>query len=216
MLPVGQRQCVLANCYSARPLSFPGLSASCEPSMRLPAALLFLLLAFPVQAARVAFISPGYSDEIYWAGAVQAMQHAADDLGFQLEVYHAERDPLRQIALVRQLVGPLRPDFLLVAADKGTLVEQLRIANASAIPTLAVYNSVQQAERSALGHPRGRLPYWLGSLVPRAEDAGYLTAKALIEDGLRSGLADRQGKLQMIALYGDRSSDTSVRRNQGL
>src|SRR5690606_23816553 len=54
------------------------------------------------------------------------------------------------------------------------------------------------------------------SLVPRAEDAGYLTAKALIEEGLRNGLADQHGSMQMVALYGDRSSDSSVRRNQGL
>jgi len=184
--------------------------------MRLLVALLLSLILSPVQAARVAFISPGHVDEIYWVGAIQAMQHAAADLGFELDVYHAERDPLRQISLVRELDGPKRPDYLLVAADKGTLVEQLRAAEAAAIPTLAVYNSVQQAEREALGWPRERLPHWLGSLTPRAEEAGYQTAKALIEEGLRMGLAEANGTLQLIALYGDRSSDSSVRRNQGL
>lgn len=184
--------------------------------MRLSVVLLLLLMALPAQAARVAFISPGYVDEQYWAGAVQAMQQAASDLGFALDVYHAERDPLRQISLVRELTGPRRPDYLLVAADKGTLVEQLRAADAAGIPTLAVYNGVQESERAALGRPRQKLQHWLGSLAPRAEDAGYLTARALIEEGLRKGLADPQGQLQMIALYGDRSTDSSIRRNQGL
>lgn len=184
--------------------------------MRPSVVLLLLLIALPAQAARVAFISPGHADEQYWAGAAQAMQQAADDLGLQLEIYHAERDPLRQISLVRELTGPRRPDYLLVAADKGTLVEQLRAADAAGIPTLAVYNSVQQSERAALGRPRQKLPHWLGSLIPQAEDAGYLSARALIEEGLRKGLVDPQGRLQMIALYGDRSTDSSIRRNQGL
>lgn len=178
---------------------------------------LLLMLAMPLaQAARVAFVSPGRSDETFWATASQAMQHAARDLGLELRVYHAERDPLRQIALVRGLTGPVRPDYLLVAGEKGTLAQQLRTANSMGIPTLLVYNGVQPAEREVLGRPRGRLKHWLGSLVPQAENAGYMTARTLIEAGLRKGMTNEDGQMEMIALYGDRSSDTSVKRNQGL
>lgn len=148
--------------------------------MRLLVALLLSLILLPVQAARVAFISPGHADEVYWVGAIQAMQHAAADLDFELDVYHAERDPLRQIQLVCELTGDQRPDYLLVAADKGALVEQLRHANAMKLPTLAAYNAVMPSQREVLGLPRGRLPYWLGSVVPDAEEGGAMTAEALI------------------------------------
>lgn len=184
--------------------------------MRLLVALLLSLILLPVQAARVAFISPGHADEVYWVGAIQAMQHAAADLDFELDVYHAERDPLRQIQLVCELTGDQRPDYLLVAADKGALVEQLRHANAMKLPTLAAYNAVMPSQREVLGLPRGRLPYWLGSVVPDAEEGGAMTAEALIRAGHEKGLADSEGRLHLLAFYGDRSSDTSIKRNRGM
>lgn len=184
--------------------------------MRLSLLLLLLLCLCRAQAASVVFISPGHADELYWVGAVQAMQQAARDLQLELRVLHAERDPLRQVSLVRELAAGPHPDYLMVAADKGVLVEQLRLADAAGIPTLVVYNSVQPAEREALGRPRAGLRHWLGSLAPRAEDAGYLTGRALIEAGLRQGLGGAGGELQLLVLLGDRSSDTSIRRFQGL
>jgi ABC-type sugar transport system substrate-binding protein len=52
------------------------------------------------------------------------------------------------------------------------------------------------------------------SLEPRAEDAGYLTAHALIERGKRAFGPD--SKLHMLAIAGDRSTPSSIKRNQGM
>ncbi|MBT9504151.1 MAG: ABC transporter substrate-binding protein, partial [Burkholderiaceae bacterium] len=49
-----------------------------------------------------------------------------------------------------------------------------------------------------------------------AEEAGYLTAKALIAQGLRAKLLGADGLLHLLAIAGDKSTPVSVLRNQGM
>ncbi len=182
--------------------------------------LLGCLLALPLAAApSVVFINPGNADEPYWRDATVAMQLAAGSLGMQLEVLYAERDFLAQISLTRDVAeraSEQRPDFMIIAADKRTLPEQLSLIDAAGIRTLSAWNAVQVDERPMVGYPREHFSHWLGSVVPRAEDAGVLTAQALIAEAKqRDWLGDEQ-VLEVIAISGDRSTDTSIRRNQGM
>ncbi|MCL5042898.1 MAG: ABC transporter substrate-binding protein [Gammaproteobacteria bacterium] len=182
--------------------------------------LLGCLLALPLSAApSIVFINPGKVDEPYWRDATAAMQLAAGSLGMQLEVVYAERDYLAQISLTQEVVeraAEQRPDYLIVAADKRTLPEQLSLANNAGIKTLSAWNAVQADERLMIGYPREELAFWLGSVAPRAEDAGTLTAEALIEQARQRGWLDDGKQLEVIAISGDRSTDTSIRRNQGM
>lgn len=182
---------------------------------RLPAATV------PAEAAlHMSFINPGRSDETYWLDAARGMQAAADSLGVQLEMRYAERDPLQQIALVRELAArpaAERPDYLIVSGEKGTLVEQIRLATGAGIRTFVAYSSVLGADRAQLGQPRERYPLWLGSLLPDPEQAGYLTARALIAAGPSAATgAGGRAPLALLAIAGDRSTESSVRRNRGL
>jgi hypothetical protein len=51
------------------------------------------------------------------------------------------------------------------------------------LKTFLAYSSIPVDQRGGIGSPRTKYKGWLGSLEPRAEDAGYLTAHALIERG---------------------------------
>ncbi|HLO95511.1 MAG TPA: ABC transporter substrate-binding protein, partial [Burkholderiaceae bacterium] len=182
--------------------------------------LLFVcsLLALAAQAQRVAFINPGKHDETYWVTAGEAMQQAARSLGQTFEQQFAERDPQRSLQIARELAArpaAQRPDYVVLANEKGTLVESSRILAGAGIRSFAAFSGLLPQERQSWA-PREGLPLLIGSLEPQAEDAGYLTARALIEQGRRLRLQAADGKLHLLALSGDRSTPVSIARTEGM
>jgi ABC-type sugar transport system substrate-binding protein len=180
-----------------------------------------LMLALSSQVARaltVGFINPGRSDEAYWVAAAQAMQAAALSLNIKLEMHFAEREPTRALAIAQEIAArpkSLRPDYVILVNEKGTLVSNAQTLGAAGIKTFAAFNGLLVQERAAWA-PRSGLPLLLGSLEPRARDAGYLTAKALIAQGFGAGMQPSGAKLQMLAIAGDRSTPNSIQRNEGM
>jgi ABC-type sugar transport system substrate-binding protein len=177
------------------------------------------ILPLCAAAQSVVFINPGKSDEAYWVTAAQAMQSAARALGMKLDVLYAERDHLRTIEFARQLAArpkSERPDFAVVTNDNATGAELLRILDGAGVKTFLAYSSIPAEGRGATGEPRARYKGWLGSLEPHAEDAGYVTAKALIAQARRANFPAADGKLHMIAIAGDRTTPSSLRRNAGM
>lgn len=181
--------------------------------------LVLLLCSASAQAMSVAFVAPGYANEPYWAGVVSLMQQAAQDLGIDFQPHYANRDRLLEIQQVAELAAlPLnqRPQYLIVAGEKRTLPEQLKLARTAGLKVFLIANTPTAEERLQVGKPRQIFDNWLGSLTPKAEQAGYLTAKALIEEGISAKLQDSSGHLHLLALSGSRSTESSLRRNQGL
>lgn len=175
--------------------------------------------AGPVHAQSVAFINPGKSDELYWVTAAQAMAAAAGSLGLVLEVQYAQRDPLQVLALARALVArpkAQRPDYVVFSNDSASAAALLRLFDGSGIRCFMAFSGFTAAEVQQWGKPRQQFKQWIGSLEPRAEDAGYLTAQALIRAGRAAHAHAADGKLHLLAIGGDRSTASSVRRNQGL
>lgn len=184
------------------------------------AMLLAAVLAGTGAAAQtVAFINPGKSDEVYWATAASAMRAAAEDLGMKLEVRFTERDHTRAIEIARELAARppgSRPDYAVITNDNATGAGQLKVLDAAGIRTVFAYSTLGAAERVELGGPRERYKGWLGSIEPRAEDAGYLTARALIEAGRKAGAQAADGKIHLLAIAGDRTTPSSILRNNGM
>jgi ABC-type sugar transport system substrate-binding protein len=181
------------------------------------AALAMLPLAAFAQS--FVFINPGKSDELYWVAAAKAMQAAAHSLGVKLEVRYAERDHLRTIEYARQiseLPPKSRPSFAIITNDNGTGPEMLKLLDGAGIKTFFAYSTIPPGKRGDLGGPRERYKGWLGSLEPHAEDAGYLTAKSLIDQGRKAHLQSPDGKLHLIAMAGDRVTPSSIRRDEGM
>lgn len=188
--------------------------------MRRMLALLLCCLSLPAMALSVTFINPGKHDEVYWLTATRAMEAAADDLGIRLQVLYAEREHPRALALARQIIAQpaaQRPDYVVFSNDYGTAPELLRLFEAAGIHSFMAFSGRDdQPGQPAIGLPRMHFRHWLGSLEPRAEDAGYLTARALIERGRRAGLPRINGKLPLLAIGGDRSTPSSLLRSEGM
>ncbi|GAA3565979.1 ABC transporter substrate-binding protein [Marinobacter xestospongiae] len=180
---------------------------------------LLLWLPLSAWAFSVTFINPGTRLEPYWNDAANGMRAAARSLGVELEVVYAGRDPLRQIELTREVAGrpeERRPDYLLLSVEKGSFAEQMRIAESAGVPVFLAYNGLRPEERARHGAPREHFRELLGSLIPVAETAGRLTAEALLEEARRRGLYGKDGKIHMLAISGDRSTDSSIRRNRAM
>ncbi|MBP5986422.1 MAG: ABC transporter substrate-binding protein [Azonexus sp.] len=183
-------------------------------------AALFLLLPNLAWAMSVAFINPGKSDETYWLTVTRAMEAAAKDLGIHLEVLYAERQHPRVFEFAREIIArPVaqRPDYVVFTNDYATGPELLRLFDGAGIKTFMALSGISEAaDRLATGAPRERYRGWLGSLEPRAEEAGYLTAKALIERGRLAGIQGKDGRMHLLAISGDRSTPSSILRSEGM
>lgn len=176
-----------------------------------------LLISSGAWGLSMTFINPGKSNEPYWMLAVESMQAVAASLDIELEVLTAERDYLAQVHLVEllsQRPRAMRPDYLIIAGEKATLKTQLEAAAEAAIPTFLAFNNVPDSEHEQVGHPRQLHSHWLGSLSPNAEEGGYLAARALIMRSMDQLPED--APLNMIALAGDKSTHTSLRRTEGM
>lgn len=179
---------------------------------------LSLFLLAPSQAQTIAFVNPGHADEQFWIAASQAMQMAARSLGVKLEVLYAERQPARALALCRELAArpaSQRPDYVIISNERGSLVDNARALAEGGIKSFAAFSGLLPQEQ-ARWSPRRGLPLLLGSLEPRAQDAGYLTAKALIQQGLQGRRPGHGAPLRMLALAGDRTTPSSIQRSEGM
>ena len=161
----------------------------------------------------VTFVNPGRSDEVFWVTSSQGMQMAARSLDIGLEIRYAERSPERMVEIVKEVAGGKKPDYLILPNEYALGGEILKITDAAGIKTFFAWSTVPQTE---FGAPRERYRNWIGSLVPDVEEAGYLTARALITQGLAQRRFGRDGKLHMLAVAGDAATPTSVLRTQGM
>lgn len=178
-----------------------------------------LLAGMPAWAQQVYFINPGHRDETFWRQAGEAMQAAAESLGMGFSQDFAERDPKRALALGRAVAArpaAQRPDYVVLVNEKSTLVANAEVLSAAGIKSFAAFNGLLPQERARFAPRRAPLAHLLGSLEPQAEEAGYLTAKALIAQGLRDAPRGADGRLHLLALVGDRSTPVSIARNNGL
>jgi ABC-type sugar transport system substrate-binding protein len=151
--------------------------------------------------------------------ATQGMQAVARSLGMTFEVQYAQREPLKTFEIARELVARApgkRPDYIVLTDDYSVADQLLKIIDPTGVKTFLAYSSIPVDQRSGIGSPRGKYKGWLGSLEPRAEDAGDLTADALIERGRKEKAFGPDGKLHMLAIAGDRSTPSSIKRNQGM
>jgi ABC-type sugar transport system substrate-binding protein len=181
--------------------------------------LAILLYGSVARAQSVAFINPGKSDEIYWITATQSMQAAAHSLGLTFEVQYAQREPLKTLAIAREMVARptgKRPEYIVITDDYAVADRLVMIIEPAGVKTFLAYSSIPVDQRGGIGSPRTKYKGWLGSLEPRAEDAGSLTAHALIERGKKEKAFGRDGKFHMLAIAGDSSTPSSISRNQGM
>jgi ABC-type sugar transport system substrate-binding protein len=167
----------------------------------------------PSLAASVTFVNPGRSDEVFWVTASRGLQMAADSLDMKLDIHYAERSPEKILEIVKEIAAGKKTDYLIFPNEYALGGEVLKITEPAGIKTFFAYSTLPEAE---FGRPRERYRNWIGSLVPDVEEVGFLTARALITQGLAQRRFGKDGKLHLLAIAGDEKTPTSVLRTQGM
>ncbi len=178
-----------------------------------------LLLPLSVWAQRVVFINPGKNNEVYWVTATKSMQMAASSLNMELEVIYTEREHLKSIDIANQLISrpsKNRPEYVIFSNDYGLAPDLLNLFNKGKIPCLMAFSSPSSKERSQTGSPRENFKYWIGSIEPDADYGGYITAVDLIKQGRQMNMRAPDGKIHLLAIAGDKSTNSSILRNEGM
>jgi ABC-type sugar transport system substrate-binding protein len=164
-------------------------------------------------AFTVTFVNPGRSDEAFWVAATQGMQMAAKSLEIHLDVRYAERSPERVLEIVKQIAEGNKPDYLVYPNEYGLGGEVLKLTGAAGIKTFFAFSTLPETD---FGKPRERYKHWIGSLVPDVEEAGFLTGRALIAQGLAERRLGSDSKLHLLAIAGDKVTPSSLLRTEGL
>jgi len=171
---------------------------------------------------KVVFISPGHADQGFWKAVTDTMRIAADQLDFELEVHHANRQWVTMVHNAENVIARQdKPDFLILVNEYQQGARLLALADKAGIPTLLLLNSLTAEQREIYGAPRTHLKNWLGSLTPDNEIAGYEMARSLLHDlnsqdgkNVIEGLENKT--IALLTLAGDNTTPASLARLQGL
>ncbi|AKA23915.1 ABC transporter substrate-binding protein [Pseudomonas chlororaphis] len=165
-------------------------------------------------ATSVVFLNPGKSTEAFWIGYSQFMQAAASDLGLDLRVRYSQRDSQTTIRQAREaLLGPHRPDYLVLVNEQYVAPEILRLSQGSGVKLFIVNNALTADQQRLLGERESRYPDWIGSMTANDEEAGYLMLKELVR---RHGPVAPGESIDLLAFSGVKNTPVAQFREQGL
>ncbi|MBC3776626.1 ABC transporter substrate-binding protein [Pseudomonas sp. SWRI99] len=169
-----------------------------------------VLLHTCARAESVLFLNPGSTTEAFWLSYSQFMQAAARDLGIDLQILYAQRQPELTVAQARiALQGPQRPDYLVFVNEQYVAPQILRLAHDSGVKLFMV-NAALTADQQALS---GEHPDRIGSLVPNDEEGGYLMMKELIR---RHPPVARGEQIELLAFSGLKITPSAQLRERGM
>jgi len=146
--------------------------------------LILLLISFVSLASKphVIFISPDPIDtsNVFWSEFIVMMQKSADDLEINLEVVYSNASRFGALEVVENITKrQVLPDAIFLLAHVRVFPKILILTEKSKIYTIVVNSPVDDRDKIRVGKPRGIYKYWLGSLTPNDEHAGYILAKHL-------------------------------------
>lgn len=143
------------------------------------------------------------------------MSASAEDLEINLEIVSANRDRIKMLTLLREVVSrPDLPDYVLLVNELLQGPAMTKFLESTGIPYLFLFNRLSRQQRHDLERD-GLLNHYLGSIAPNNHETGYMTAKALIKAQRAIGDTTKE-KMQMLALLGDTATPAAVEREAGM
>lgn len=150
----------------------------------------------------------------FWSMMIEVMKKAAQDLSLQLEIVSMPRDHLlyRKLAL-GVMARPEPPDYLIIGNEKESAAKIIAHSNGQKARIFLFNNGfVSTGNKLKFAQPGGPYPQWIGQLIPDNYQAGYGTAKRLIETLERTY---PHQDLPILVMSGSFNTHASLERERG-
>ncbi|WP_420547106.1 ABC transporter substrate-binding protein [Curvivirga sp.] len=181
--------------------------------------VLLISSALAAERKNILFVNPGYEDKGFWKSVSETMKAASDDLGFNLEIVSANRGWPVMVSKGIAAIDHSKPDYLIIVNEQQQAPKLLQYAIDHKIPTLMLLNSLTSEQEKHFGKPREKSPYWLGSIIPDNEAAGYEMLASLLEhhNHIAPPATRESGRIiPLLTLAGDINTPASIDRLRGL
>ena len=170
---------------------------------------LFISIAVSAQPLHFALFSVRDSQDAFWGPVGDFAQQAAKQLDIKLSILYAYSSKREMLKLLTKAKG-YNVDAIIFPNFGRVALQLMKEAEQQQIPLLLFNSDLTRGNKQLAGKPQQKFKYWLASLLPDDQQAGYLLGKHLIEQARQKNFTDKNGTVQIIAINGT-IADTSAR-----
>ncbi len=151
----------------------------------------------------------------FWPIVERFIKAAAEDLNVDLRIHDHGGNPVRMLQMADKALKDEknRPDCILFHNYKKRGKDILELSEKYKVPAF-VFNA-GFSEKDQVGKPREKYKYWIALMTPDDEYAGYILAEKLMEEAKEIGKLGKDGKIHMVAIEGNHTSEASNARTRG-
>ena len=178
--------------------------------MRFQLRLLFLflfILAFNSAAKQtVLFVNPSVVDDPFWRKVQTISQHAAFQLGFELDVIYGEGNRhIQYQELKKYLEYQKKPDYTILILYPGAALETLKLLEKYKVPSITLEETISGEEKQQIASPGENFKSWLGEVYHDNYRAGYDLAESLYNS------SNNNKSLKAVLINGHYGSESDMR-----
>jgi ABC-type sugar transport system substrate-binding protein len=170
--------------------------------------------AIPAEKIKVSYLSPALTMQ-FWQNTYDVMQAAADDLDIELTAVFNESNYRLTRSGLQLLDAKEKPDYFITGFWRNLTDRMLIEAEKQQIKSLIINGAVPEAEKDAVGRPRGKFQHWIGHLYPDDEGGSYLLSRYLLEQSRNRKNNNTGEPIKVIGLSADTEMPASISRNHG-
>lgn len=181
--------------------------------------VLLLLFCFDVYAhhkqLHFALFTQRAENDAFWGPAEDFAQATQEQLNVKVSIYYARSSKSRMIENLNlaKLDGV---DAVIFPNLKRSALAMLQYGESLEMPMFLFNANIAENNQRLAGKPRQFFSYWLASLMPDDEAAGYLLAKRLIHQARENQLTDTNSTVYMAGISGTITDSPAILRQQGL
>jgi D-allose transport system substrate-binding protein len=165
----------------------------------------------PQATPLVLFINPGWAQESFWGDVDRLMTAAAPSLGLRLEVFHADRDPVRMVQyLAERLKRKPLPDYVILVNQRQMGLGLLRLLVHYPIPVQFILSDLEPGQQTQIQSDPHWQRYLLPAIVPDYPWVGRQTMRNL----LQQGAVTPSRPAQVLMISGDKVTPASLLRDE--
>jgi len=176
---------------------------------------LFIAISVTAKPLHFALFSPRAKQDPFWGPLEDFTLQASKQLNVKITVFNSNNSKREMLKFISQAKA-LNVDAVIFANIGKIALPLMKSAEQLKLPVLLFNSDFIGENKKIAGQPQQKFKYWIASLMPDDEHAGYLLGKYLIEQARERKLSLENGKVQIIAINGSIADTPSHHRFLGL